>query len=205
VTESAEDRLWSYLSDQGIGPGDRLPSERDLAELMGLSRPTVRIAIGVLVGRGSLVQRGRSGTFVASVDAEDLLEARLLIEPYAASRAARIARPGEAAALREILAAAESSLKDAATFAEHDMQLHEAVVNLAGNSVLVDLIASIRGRLTASRRHTSSNAELRLRTLDRLRTLVQAIEAGDEQGASEAMKHHLLDVNSTLPNSRDQT
>ena len=57
--------LREHISNGGIGPGSALPSERDLSEMVGLSRVTVRKGIEQLVGEGLLFRKQGSGTFVA--------------------------------------------------------------------------------------------------------------------------------------------
>src|SRR5439155_4288661 len=100
--------------------GDRLPSERQLATRFGVSRPTIRVALGQLESRGLVVTRSGSGTFVAERDHDavaeevssddnpaEVLEARLALEVAAARLAARRAH-GDRDALENLRRAVEA-------------------------------------------------------------------------------------------------
>ncbi|GAA4750286.1 FadR/GntR family transcriptional regulator [Nocardioides endophyticus] len=191
---STEDLLWEHLRSRGLGPGDRLPPERELAADLALSRPTVRIALGVLAGRGLVETRNRSGTYISGTNPDDLLDVRLLLEPYAAHRAARTARPSDHRALQELLGAASAALDDGPAFAAADLRIHEAVGTLSGNVLVAEIMAGLRTRLARSRDNTSPNLGVRRSTLEDLRALVDAITDGDGAGAEAAMRTHLLTV-----------
>jgi DNA-binding FadR family transcriptional regulator len=101
-----------------LTPGQRLPAERELSELLGISRPTLRETIRSLVSLNILESRHGAGTFVASLDAsallaplqfvmalhgrtvDELFEARLVLEPALAALAATRATDEQVAALR---------------------------------------------------------------------------------------------------------
>ncbi|MET0703456.1 MAG: FCD domain-containing protein [Mycobacterium sp.] len=189
-----EEQLWELLMTLALAPGDRIPSERDLAEQLGMSRPTIRIALSVLVGQGLLEQRMRSGTFVAQVDRLELMEVRLLLEPPAAELAAERATGDAVSRLAELVALAESAVNDPAQFARIDARIHDQVARMAGNTVLYSLTSTLAMRVTEARSTSRHDARLRRRTLERLKQLVEAIAAGNGPTAASAMHSHLTDV-----------
>ena len=67
LSQLVVDRIQSFIVDTGLKPGDRLPSERQLAERLSVSRPTIRDALRILEEEGRVVRRVGSGTFVSSV------------------------------------------------------------------------------------------------------------------------------------------
>jgi len=111
VADAVFEQLRTRLEDGSLGPGDRLPSERELAEQMRVSRPVVREAINMLVGQGLLEIRARRGVFVRaaatpgwgdpltnligeSIDRLiELLDVRRILESQTAALAAEFASP----------------------------------------------------------------------------------------------------------------
>lgn len=154
--EYTEHRILESILDQSYGPGDALPPERELARILGVTRPTVREALQRLAregwvtiahgkstrvndylsqgGLGLLSTLARYGDHLSHGLVCHLLEARVLILPGAAGLAARKA-PGDLLALlgrRPVNPAAA----DPFAFAEFDWQLQKEMVILAGNPVL---------------------------------------------------------------------
>jgi DNA-binding FadR family transcriptional regulator len=189
-----EEQLWELLMTLALAPGDRIPSERDLAEQLGMSRPTIRIALSVLVGQGLLEQRMRSGTFVAEVDRLELMEVRLLVEPPAAELAAERATGEAVKQLEDLVALAERAIDDPARFASIDARIHDQVARMAGNAVLYGLTSTLAMRVTEARSTSRYDSRLRRSTLQHLQQLVGAIAAGQGPTAAAAMHNHLTDV-----------
>jgi DNA-binding FadR family transcriptional regulator len=189
-----EEQVWETLMALSLAPGERIPSERVLADQLGLSRPTIRIALSVLVGQGLLEQRMRSGTFVASVDRLVLMEVRLMLEPPAARLAAERAAEDDVEQLKNLVAGAELAVDDPKRFATIDARIHDQVALMTGNSVLYDLTSTLAMRVTEARSTSRHDARLRRRTLACLQQLADAIVAGDGAAAASAMHSHLVDV-----------
>ncbi|MBS1890569.1 MAG: FadR family transcriptional regulator [Actinobacteria bacterium] len=193
-----------------LRPGDRLPAERDLASHFGVSRATVRQAIGSLHQAGHVeARRGRGGgTFIVDApsvasrrstgrtkcdpaDLDDAIEMRRLLEVGAVElAAARKLTEVEAADLR---AASEScaagGLRDYRPFDSH---FHLVIAGLAGVPSLVPAVATVRSRvndLLDAIPLLPPNIEHSNRQHDEL---VTAILAGDPLGAKHMMSEHLL-------------
>ena len=116
--EDVADRLAADIRAGRLAPGERLPSERDLARRLEVGRASVREAIAALQVAGMIETRPGSGSFVAAGAAErsrethdsspsDLLEARALLEPAVARLAAQ--RGGPDAEIEALLAAMENA------------------------------------------------------------------------------------------------
>ncbi|HVY62695.1 MAG TPA: FadR/GntR family transcriptional regulator, partial [Planctomycetota bacterium] len=193
-----------------FAPGDRLPSERQLAARFGVSRPTVREALGALEARGLVATRQGSGTFVADREAlqgepevpsdespAELMETRLVLEVAVARLAAKRA-PLSHGALDELRASVEALERTATPEAfpdELDRDFHATVARLTGNDHLCSLLEPLWGALgqelftTLGRR--SWTAESTARTAVEHRAIYEALRAGDPELAGFAMERHL--------------
>lgn len=178
----------------GLTAGDRLPAERKLAVDLGLARPTLRRALAELGGRGLLETRHGAGTYVTQESSSDLLEVRLLIEPYAAGRAARISRTGDSVELLSVVDSMANAVGDSQAFAALDLKAHEIIANMSGNPLIPEILQGLQARLRRSRSKTAHSDILRQSTVATFRRLAYAIEHGDGASAEEAMRAHLTDV-----------
>jgi len=205
------------LIDNGEFPiGSRLPAERELAALLGVSRTSVREAVisleiaglvEVRVGTGIFV-RGRSQDQVsapgptAAGDAGpgpfELLSARALIEGEVAALAARTASNDDLAALRETIEQmreheADFALRDAA-----DRAFHERVAAATGNSALTLVVSGMwdqrRGDLWTKIEALFHTPALGAKTLRDHQAVVAALAARDPAAARQAMHRHLQRV-----------
>jgi len=162
-------RLYRMIADQIAGRiragdfprGRRLPSERDLAEQLQVSRASIREALIALEIEGYVEVRVGTGVFVADKEGAgaasaagpnasaaqsaddigpfDLLEARLLIEPECAGMAAQHATPAQLAAIRE--AHEGMSLTDSP--GRHDREFHGAIAAACGNAALAAAVGHL--------------------------------------------------------------
>jgi GntR family transcriptional repressor for pyruvate dehydrogenase complex len=198
AAESTTRALYTLIVEGGYRVGDRLPPERDLSETLGLSRPTVREAIGRLVAEGVLQARRGSGTYVAPVDLEHIFTVRLALEPLAAALAAQHRSDQQLAELRAHLDAMRSAIDDARAFAGRDGRAHELLARASGNPVLHDVLERLAGLARLSRSVTSEDAAVRMRTLEHMSGLVAAVEAHDPGRAEAAMRDHLVAVRESV-------
>ena len=147
--EQVAERIAADIRAGRLAPGDRLPSERDLARRLEVGRASVREAIASLQVSGVIETRPGSGSFVAagaherseSHDASPsaLLEARALLEPAVARLAAERGRADAEA--ERLLAAMEAAAEagDGAGWNDCDRRFHQRIAGLTGNPVLLDL------------------------------------------------------------------
>ncbi len=208
--EETVERLLTAIRLGVLGPGERLPPERELAARLGVSRDTLREAIKSLSDAGYLVsRRGRyGGTFLARelpaagdgecrVDAaeiDDALRLREILEVGAARMAAGRAlsdaeRSGLLARMAEVRAAGRTAGPE--DYRRLDSRLHLAIAEAAGSPSLVALVAENRMRVNALldripllRRNISHSD-------DQHRAILEAILDGDPDAAAEAMRDHV--------------
>ncbi|HEX7084567.1 MAG TPA: FCD domain-containing protein [Gaiellaceae bacterium] len=211
LPEQIAARIADLIGAGELEPGSRLPSERELARIFGVSRLAVREAAHRLEARGLVVVRRGAGSFVAAAppeapgpaeppvpagaDLEDLAEVRMLLEPAAADWAARRGDRSAVAVLCRIAEQFEEAVEAAEPrfdlLAESDLRLHLEIAHCADNQLLVQLIEGLldlqRLRLTWSLRRPGRLKQ----TAAEHRLLVDAIAAGDPAAAREAMAAHL--------------
>lgn len=208
--EETVERLLQAIRLGVAGPGERLPSERDLAARLCVSRATLRDAIRAIADAGYVEsRRGRyGGTFVAVTlpgplpppapggDVEDVLTLRRVLESGAAeAAAARALTPADrrhlTAALLDVSDVSEMDTVDAVDYRRRDSRLHLAIAEVTASPSLTTEVADVRSRvnglldaiplLAVNIEH--SNAQHR--------SIVDAILAGDPAAARQAMDEHL--------------
>ena len=194
-----------------LAPGDRLPSERDFAQIFGVSRLSVREAVHRLEALEFVVVRRGAGAFVArraatpslqpeaplpsAVDVEELFEVRRLLEPAAAEWAALRADRSALAALQRIReqfeAAAAAPERRFDLLAVYDAQLHLEIAHCADNALLGRLVERLqdihRLQLEWSLRRPGRVEE----TVAEHSRVVDAIAGGEPQAARDAMRAHV--------------
>lgn len=190
------------------GVGEKLPSERQLAETFDVSRPVVREMLRGLQERGLItVQPGR-GSYVRDVAATDgvsslnvlarrgkvtarhLVTARAMLECEAAALAAQAHTSEDARRMKQILAAFDAS-DDTETSAELDVSFHEAVGIASGNPVLQIMFASIRNLTHGLVLRSLTDREVRMEGVPYHRMILDAILRGDSGAARTGMAEHL--------------
>jgi len=205
------------LIEQGeYGVGTKLPAERELASLLGVSRASVREAIISLEIAGLVEVRVGTGIFVRPPDRNakqeqhlmasndpgpgpfELLSARAVIEGEIAAIVARHHKKSDLRELRESIGrmrehAADFTLRDAA-----DREFHERIASMTGNGALTWVVANLweqrRGDLWKRTETHFHTPELRAKTLLDHEAIVAAIEAQDPDAARNAMRRHLSRV-----------
>jgi GntR family transcriptional regulator, transcriptional repressor for pyruvate dehydrogenase complex len=201
MSNSAADQAAGALRDLILRgryqPEDRLPPERELAEGLGVSRPTMREAIRRLMEAGLLQPRRGSGTYVANVDLEAVFGVRLQLEPYAARLAAGQRTSEQARRLSELLKRLAAELDEPDVYAATDFEIHGLISEAAGNSVLVDVLSRLAELSRLSRAITVPERQARVAGLHDLRALARAVRARDADAAAQAMQDHLESVRET--------
>jgi GntR family transcriptional regulator, transcriptional repressor for pyruvate dehydrogenase complex len=199
------------ISEGSLAPGHRLPAERELAEMFGVSRSSLRQALKVLEIMGVISQRVGDGTYLntaaPSILAEpmeflilldglsfhELMEARLIVEPELAARAAARATPEDIAELRQALAEMEENQRDHARFTEYDLLFHKTIFRIAGNRVCTLMFTVVHQSLERLIHLTSKLVEPK-HTLQLHRRIFIAIRRQDADEARRRMMEHLEDA-----------
>ncbi len=192
-----------------LRPGDRLPTERELAAELGVSRPTVRSALQSLAAMGALRSRQGAGTFIQSgppllnseplsllaalhdFTSEQMFEARGALEVVAAGLAAQRATAEQRAAIADELAGMFAGIEEPQEFLARDVGFHRAVAWGANNPVLATLVDTVSTLVWERRRSTIAGAR-DLRDSARMhRRIYQAIVRKNALAARTAMAEHL--------------
>ena len=209
LTERVIDQIIQRVRDNDLTPGDRLPSERELASLLGVSRPVVREAIRVLAARGQVaVQHGR-GVFVqdslamqnlraAAATAEhDLLELfamREVLEVPAAGWAAERADAAALDVLRKDLAELDEAARPDPDFKEMqhlDSRVHMHIVEMAGNRFMIQTLGVLQEMMHAGMRTTLHLPGRYESSREDHHRILHALERKDADEARNGARDHI--------------
>ena len=217
-------RLWEdivtqilqLMSDGNLTAGSRLPSERELASRLGVSRPSVREAMRQLELMGVIESRQGAGAFVKEVSDEDLvqplalllrgrkhllrdiLETRKVIEPQLARLAAQQAMPSDVAQLEDMVCRQRAKVQAGKLAIEEDTVFHHLLAQASGNRVLLLLVESCMDLLRESRKRNLQSPERANRSVEGHADLLQAIKDHDADRAFELMVRHLDGIEAAI-------
>lgn len=192
--------------------GERLPPERNLSKLLGVSRPTLRAGIRSLAAHGVLLSRQGAGTFVVNNDgppsldssplrlmaalhgftSAEMFEARRSIEMAMAGLAAERATGDQMASMAEELAGMYASLEDPEQYIVHVMHFHQMVAAASGNRILTALMNMVGTILLDVRSKTVKRAKDLKESAEMHRQIYRAIRTQNPEAARNAMKDHLV-------------
>lgn len=219
VTQDAIAQIRNLVASGGLMPGQKLPPERRLAEMLGVSRPTLREAIGALTAMGILESQHGSGTYVAKLSAEllthplslilatngaalqELFEVRLMLEVGAARWAAIRISDSDLRRLGELSTEARHQISNVEAFVDLDIAFHRVIHVASGNAVLAAVMESISILGKESRMHTAQRRDVREGTCREHGDIYHALEDHDSDAAAEAMKAHLQHVRVVIDRS----
>jgi DNA-binding FadR family transcriptional regulator len=214
--QGALTQLRAYLAQHDLPSNSRLPPERELCDILGVSRGELRKALAVMESNGELWRHVGKGTFIgarptkeysdvaaiaALTNPREVMQARLLIEPQIAREAALNATAGDIAELKQCMIAS----RQAQTWRQYensDNRLHRAVAEAAHNTVLLalfDTLNAVRRAVVWGRlRDKVDRPPTDHHSFVEHEALVRAIEERDMDGASQAMLRHLSHVEGNL-------
>ena len=212
---------------QGIlRPGERLPSERELAERLNVSRPSLRESIADLSERGLLTSRAGAGVYLADVlgsafsDALiqlfanhdeavfDYLSFRRDMEGLAAARAARLASDTDLKVINTVFERMEAAhqKRNPADEAALDAEFHLSIIEASHNVIMLHMMRSmyqlLREGVFYNRQIVFRQKTTRVTLLDQHRTINDALQARDSEAARKAVVDHLTYVESCLADNR---
>lgn len=197
-----------------LGPGSRLPAERDLAKQFHVNRASVRQVLKVLEMMGVLTQRVGDGTYLSTsaeailnepldflvllddLSHHELFETRLIVEPELAARAAERSTAEDLLALRAAVTEMQNSSNTEERLAA-DMAFHDAIFHASGNRICQLLFKRIHRTVLSSMSHLSNRVSLD-QPLSFHKRIYTAIRARDAEAARKAMREHILDARSLL-------
>lgn len=212
TSEEVVTQLRGMIHRGELRHGDRLPPERDLARLLGVSRPTLRAGIRSLSAVGVLESRQGAGTFVVTADespvldssslslmaslhgftSKEMFEARRALEMSIAGLAAERATSEQLASLAEEMAGMYASLEVPEEYLLHDMRFHQMVASASGNRILTALMNMVAAVLFDVRRKTVRRAHDLKESAEMHRKIYRAIRDRNPEAARDTMRDHLL-------------
>jgi DNA-binding GntR family transcriptional regulator len=206
---AAKDRAHDYVKRQvltGAFPGGELISEGEVAAALGMSRTPVREAFLRLEAEGLLrlyPQRGALVVPVSSEEARAVIEARLVLEQFAAGKVIA-SGPAACAAVFERLSAELQRQRDAAAkpdweeFSDADRAFHNVTLQESGNAIMAGFYSSLRDRQMRMNRELLMHDERVTTIMDEHRLIAEAVRDGDLQRTEEAVRTHLASTMRTL-------
>jgi GntR family transcriptional regulator, transcriptional repressor for pyruvate dehydrogenase complex len=217
--ELVAERLLALISSRRLGPGDALPSERELVDLYHVGRSSVREALRMLETQGVIASGanssfrvaefgstlGSSLGFLITVDAADyseLFETRRILEGEAAALAASRRTKAQLRSMAGAIADMERGLDSEEPFITADLRFHLLVAHATRNRVLLHLMEAIRMLL-----HRSLSSSYHIEgspagAIELHRLILDAIEAGRPEEARQRMQEHVARVERDISGTR---
>ncbi|MEV5347608.1 FadR/GntR family transcriptional regulator [Streptomyces achromogenes] len=217
VTQRAVEEIKAMIAEGRLEPGQRLPTERDLAVQLGMSRSSTREAIRALTVMGVLDARHGSGIYVGTLEAGDLLESfgvvadlsrgprlvellqvrRILESAATALAAARITE--EQLAAVEAHLAAMNATDDPEEVLAHDLAFHREIASAAGNATMAAILDGLSSRTFRARvRRGHQEQDAIARTRREHAAIHRALAARDPEAARAAAAAHVGGVEEWL-------
>ena len=212
--DQVERQLREAILDGHFGQGDKLPPETELAQQFGVSRPTVREALGALVSVGLIrkVPGVAGGSFVNTVspdslgqmlsesmgtivrigalDIAEITEVRRVLEVPAAEWAAKNRSDADLAAMKAVVDQQKNTTIDDPKIPEYDLKFHTAIGYASGNRLLAAFVSAVHDA-THPAQFLDVTPDVARKTVKQHIAIVAAIESGDPDAAADAMREHL--------------
>jgi GntR family transcriptional repressor for pyruvate dehydrogenase complex len=209
-----------------LRPGERLPSERELSERLGISRPSLREAVAELQDKGLLTSKAGAGIYVADVlggafspalirlfaahdeAVFDYIAFRRDMEGLAAERAARLASDTDLRVIQTIFdkMVAAHTKRDPADEALLDADFHLSIIEASHNVIMLHMMRSmyelLREGVFYNRQIMFRNRSTRDLLLEQHRAINEGIQARDPIGARRAVEAHLNFVEQALTDQK---
>ena len=209
VYEGVARQIERLISEGSLKPGDKLPSERELAEMFQVGRSSLRDGIRQLELLGLVEARHGEGTIVRDLSPEslvnplasmlvrkrqlvaELLDVRKMLEPPLAARAATKASPEEIAHLEDILRRQGEKVRRGELAIEEDSEFHYNIAQAAKNSVVMKVLDVLMDLLRKTRERSLQVSGRLQRSFAGHRRILRAIKRRDASAAETAMRQHL--------------
>lgn len=204
--EQLVEHLRAYVVEAELSAGDRLPSERELSERLGVSRASLRQAIVALEVQGILEVKHGEGTFLRTARMDtlpiadladlkrrlpDILDAREAIEVKLAELAAERRTESDLATLNAALLKMQQEIDSGTTGQQGDQDFHQSVVLAAHSAVLARMYTLLLKDIELLSHETADQIGTPETLLEQNRRIGDAIAAGQGSVAATAMKDHL--------------
>jgi DNA-binding FadR family transcriptional regulator len=209
LTEHLVGEMKDWVLRGLVRPGERLPPERELASILNVSRSSLRQALKVLQTMGVVEARQGSGTHLSrsaeqilrqptdflmplrGISFAEVFEARRAMEAEACASAALNASETDLLKLRRELEAMCLHLREPAAYFRHDVAFHRQIAVASGNNVYL-WFEELAGKVLADAWLARAKAGNTEETFAEHRSILEAIEASDPEGARSALLRHLM-------------
>lgn len=216
VYDEIVDKIKDMIEKGRLQSGEKLPGERELAEVFRVSRSSVREALRSLATQGFLESRQGDGTYIARQPVEslvdrlasviftekdgqmELFEMRRLFEPHLAFLAAERATEEEIAMMEQALDRQEEEIARGETGTDVDKSFHYAMAKATKNKVLLRITDNIMDLLSETRDKYLQVEGRPQKSLERHRQVLNAIKARDRRLAEQSMREHLMEIENSL-------
>jgi len=216
VALEAVDQIKEMIIQGDLRAGQKLPTERELAETLGVSRPTVRESIRALAALRIVEPMHGAGTYVTSLKPEllaqpidfllqvnddallDLFDTRMVLESGLARLAGSRRTKADIAVLEKTIALHAASVDDATAALELDFRFHAEVAAAAHSPIMASLLASTAVLGRASRARTGQTRQVRITAHEDHESIVRALHKRDPEAAEQAMIAHLEHIRQAI-------
>ncbi len=213
LADQVFERIRDLIFKGDLTPGEQLKSERELADILSVSRPTIRQALRRLIDRGIVENRQGQGTFVChprqakgqnflremidwgEASLRDLLEVRMALECQAAASAALRATAADVASLERHVQEMRDSIEGGELGIQEDVRFHMSLAYATKNQVQVMLMKNLYDLLHFGIEESLKQLYLAPENLDAIfeqhQRVCDAIRRRDAETASDAMRGHI--------------
>jgi len=216
MSEQVVHKVLGLIRAGRLSAGEKLPTERDLAGMLSVSRPTVREALRALSILGVLEIRHGGGVYVSALEASELLEpldffvslstrnvselfdARISYEPMTAALAAERLPDAALARLDALVAAQMAAPGDADLFHDTDLEFHKILMDGSENVFLARFGKMLQLLGDQSRRAFQTRRSIRMQSIRDHGVILAAVTARDPEAAGRAMRQHMVNVRNAL-------
>ncbi len=211
VAAQVINQLTELIRDGSLRPGDRLPSEREMAEQLGVSRPPLRESLRALEYAGIIETKYGDGIYVKSnvfpsdIDPtfsnllnhytlEEMVEMRKVVERAAVRFAMERGTSEDLDVLREINVKTHKSVGNKEKFIECDFAFHSYIAEMARNSLLFKTVKTMRKLMSEFNRELLDSRTFRVNVDKQHHLIFDAMEKKNVEAALTAMDKHLDNV-----------
>src|SRR5215510_10752244 len=209
ITELVVQRIKELLERGELKAGSRLPPERELADMLHISRPSLRTALKALSVMGIIHAKPGAGTYIAqslpevftepmhfmtlinNTSVEELFEMRLIIEAGLAELAAERATESDIAALVQEVEGMKANTGDPEEFLKHDVRFHQVMARAANNKLMSGVMDTVAQLLFHIRRQTVSHARDLTAAIEWHEKIIAAMRKHDAKQAKDMLSGHL--------------
>ncbi len=209
ITELVVQRIKELLARGELGAGSRLPPERELADMLSISRPSLRTALKALSVMGIIRAKPGAGTYIAeslpevftepmhfmtlinNTSIEELFEARRIIEAGLAELAAERATAEDIQALTKEVEGMKATIDDPETCLKHDVHFHQTMARAANNKLMSGVMDTIAQLLFHIRRQSIAHASDLDEAIEWHQKILDAIRKHEPRRAKDMLSGHL--------------